>query len=100
TELVDVRDNSHLWGAQYNHKLSDLLAVQAELSRDIAEKLRLKLSREDKQRLTKRGTENAEAYELYLKGRQALNNIAASRTKKSLEYFQQAIEKDPRYGAA
>ncbi|MBL8208677.1 MAG: protein kinase [Blastocatellia bacterium] len=99
-ELVDVRDNSHLWGAQYNHKKSDLSAVQAELAREIAEKLRLQLSGEAQQRLTKRGTENAEAYELYLKGRYALSNIAASRAKNSREYFQQAIEKDPRFGAA
>ncbi len=96
-ELVDVRDNSHLWSAQYNHKLSDLLAVQAELARDIAEKLRLRLSGEDKQRLTKRGTENAEAYELYLKGRFYNNTLDREKEEKALEYFQRAIAKDPRF---
>lgn len=99
-ELVDVRDNSYLWGAQYNHKLSDLLAVQAELSRDISEKLRLRLSGADKQRLTKRYTENPEAYELYLKGLFFMNTLTNEGDRKSLEYFQRAIEKDANYGKA
>jgi serine/threonine-protein kinase len=96
-ELVDVRDNSHLWGEQYNHKLADLSALQAELARDISQQLRLKLSGDAQQRLTKRDTENPEAYELYLKGRYALNAMTPEGYKKALEYFQQAIEKDPRY---
>ena len=100
TELVDARDNRHLWGQQYDRKLSDILAVQAELSRDISEKLRLKLSGEDKQRLTKRDTVNAEAYDLYLKGRYYLNDLTPGGANRSLEYFQRAIEKDPRYGPA
>ena len=98
-ELVDVRDNRHLWGDQYNRKLSDLLAMQTELSRDISEKLRLRLSGEDKQRLAKRGTENPEAYDLYLKGRYYMNTLVRRDDEKSLGYFQRAIEKDPRYGS-
>jgi eukaryotic-like serine/threonine-protein kinase len=100
TELVDARDNSHIWGEQYNRKLSDLLAVQTEISRDISEKLRLKLSGEDKQRLTKRDTENAEAYELYLKGRYYMNTLTDEGLKKGLGYFQRAIEIDSHYGPA
>ncbi|HKQ74639.1 MAG TPA: protein kinase [Blastocatellia bacterium] len=96
-ELVDVRDNSHLWGAQYHHKLSDLLAVQAELSRDIAGKLRLRLGSAEQQRLTKRGTENAEAYELYLKGRYYHHTLQREEEKKAIDYYQRAIEKDPRF---
>jgi TolB-like protein/DNA-binding winged helix-turn-helix (wHTH) protein/Flp pilus assembly protein TadD len=99
-ELVDVRDNSHLWGEQYNQKFSDLPAVQAELARDISKKLRLQLSGEDQVRLTKRDTENAEAYELYLKGRYYQNALTPDGDKRSLEYFQLAIEKDPRYAPA
>jgi TolB-like protein/DNA-binding winged helix-turn-helix (wHTH) protein/Flp pilus assembly protein TadD len=99
-ELVDARDNRHLWGERYNYKLSEIPAVQAELSRDISENLRLKLSGEDKQRLTKRYTENAEAFDLYLKGRFYLNALTPEEDKKSLEYFQRAIDKDPRYGPA
>ena len=98
-ELVDVRDNSHLWGAQYNHKLSDLLAVQTELARDISQQLRPKLSNETQQRLARRDTENPEAYELYLKGRYALNSLTRQQ-QSGLGYFQQAIEKDPHYALA
>lgn len=96
-ELLDVRDNSHLWGKQYNHKLSDLLAVHTELARDLAEKLRLRLSGEEKQRVTKRGTENAEAYELYLKGRYYNNTLDREKEEKALEYFQRSLAKDPRF---
>ena len=99
-ELVDVRDNSHLWGAQYTHKLSDLLAVQAELSRDISQQLRLKLSSADQQRLAKRGTENPEAYDLYLKGRYDMNAATSEGHKRGAEYFKQAVEKDPRFAPA
>jgi serine/threonine-protein kinase len=99
-ELVNVSDNSHLWGEQYNHKLADLPAVQAVLARDISQQLRLKLSGDARQRLAKRDTENPEAYELYLKGRYALNAMTPEGGKEALEYFQQAIEKDPRYALA
>jgi len=96
-ELVDVRDNSHLWGEQYNHKKSDLLAVQAQLARDIAAQLRIRLSGEEQQRLTKRGTENPEAYELYLKGRYYSGTVDAKKKAQAIEYFRQAIAKDPRF---
>ena len=99
-ELVDVRDNSHLWGEQYDRKMSDLPQLQSELSRDISENLRLRLSGDDKQRLTRSGTENAEAYELYLKGRYNLNSLMREGGKNSVDYFERAIAKDPRYGAA
>ncbi len=98
-ELVDVRNNSHLWGEQYNHKLSDLLAVQTELARDIAAQLRLRLSGEEQQRLTRRGTENPEAYDLYLKGRYILNRFTHAE-KNGLRYFQQAVEKDANFALA
>jgi TolB-like protein/DNA-binding winged helix-turn-helix (wHTH) protein len=68
-ELVDVRDNRHLWGQQYNRKLADINRVQTEIARDVSESLRLKLSGEEKKRLAKRYTENGEAYRLYLTGR-------------------------------
>ena len=67
-ELVKVADGSQLWGEQYQRKFSDVLAVQAEIAKRISEKLRLKLTGEEQQRLTKVYTDNAEAYQLYLKG--------------------------------
>jgi serine/threonine protein kinase len=100
TELVDVIHDSQLWGGQYSRKVADILPVQEEISREISEKLRLRLSGEDKKRLTKRYTENTEAYQLYLKGRYYWNKRTAEGLKKAVEYFQQAIEKDPSYALA
>lgn len=98
-ELVDVRDNSHLWGDSYDRKLSDLQAVQMELARDVSQQLRPKLSNEAQQRLAKPATENSEAYELYLKGRYALNNLTRQQ-RSGLGYFEQAVERDPGYALA
>ena len=98
-ELVDVRDNSHLWGDSYDHKLSDLQTVQMELTRDISEQLRVKLNKAAQQRLAKPATENPEAYDLYLKGRYALNNLTRQQ-QSGLGYFQQAVERDPSYALA
>jgi TolB-like protein/Tfp pilus assembly protein PilF len=99
-ELVDTRDNSHIWGEQYNRKLSGLLALQKEISREISDKLRLRSSGEQKERLTKHYTESTEAYQLYLKGRYHWNKWTPEGWQKSIEYFQQAIEKDPSYALA
>jgi serine/threonine protein kinase/tetratricopeptide (TPR) repeat protein len=99
-ELVDVRDNQQLWGEQYERKVSDLLAVQREIAQDISEKLRTKISGEVQGRVTKRYTENAEAYQLYLKGRYFWNKRTRDDLRKSIEYFNQAIERDPNYALA
>jgi TolB-like protein/Tfp pilus assembly protein PilF len=95
TELVDAANGSQIWGAQYNRKLADVLAVQEEISQDISRNLRLRLTGAEKQRLTKRYTENAEAYQLYLKGRFYENKASVEGLRKGVEYLQQAIEKDP-----
>src|SRR5215475_9651375 len=95
TELVDVDKGSQLWGAQYKRKLADVVTLQEEISRDISENLRLRLTGEEKLRLRRHSTENAEAYQLYLKGRYYSNKASIEGLKKSVEYFQQAIEKDP-----
>ena len=99
-ELVDTRDNSHIWGEQYNRKLSGLLALQKEISREISDKLRMRSSGEQKERLTKSYTESTEAYQLYLKGRYHWNKWTPEGWQKSIEYFQQAIKKDPSYALA
>jgi len=95
--LVDVDKGAQLWGDQYNRKLADVFAVQQEISQQISEKLRLRLTGEDKTRLAKRGTTNPEAYQLYLKGRSYLNRRTEEGAKKAIEYFSQAIERDPSY---
>ena len=100
TELVDVATGSQLWGAQYDRKPGDIFVVQDEISNEISEKLRLQLTRAEKKRLTKRHTENAEAYRLYLKGRHHWNRWTEEGFYKAIEYFQQAVEKDPGYALA
>ena len=100
TELVDVAKESELWGEQYNRKLVDILSVQEDISREISDKLRLRLSGEEKARLAKRPTENTEAYQLYLRGRYHWNKRTEEELKKGIEHFKQAIEKDPGYPLA
>src|ERR1039457_2869544 len=100
TELVDVATGSQLWGAQYTRKPGDIFAIQDEISNEISEKLRLQLTRTEKKRLTKHHTENAEAYRLYLQGRHYWNRWTEEGFYKAIEYFQQAVEKDPNYALA
>jgi eukaryotic-like serine/threonine-protein kinase len=100
TELVDVATGSQLWGAQYNRKRDDIFVVQDEISNEISGKLRLQLTRAEKKRLTKHHTENAEAYRLYLQGRHYWNMWTEEGFYRAIDYFQQAIEKDPSYALA
>src|SRR5438309_8439959 len=100
TELVDVATGCQLWGAQYNRKPSDIFVVQDEISNEISGKLRLKLSRAERKRLTRHHTQNAEAYGLYLMGRHHWNRWTEEGFYKAIEYFQQAVEKDPGYALA
>jgi eukaryotic-like serine/threonine-protein kinase len=100
TELVDVATGSQLWGAQYDRKSGDIFAVQDEISGEISEKLRLQLTRAEKKSLTRRHTEDAEAYRLYLKGRHHWNRWTEEGFYKAIEYFQQAVDKDSSYALA
>ena len=99
-ELVDVRNNKLLWGEQYERKMAELLATQREIATEIAQKLRLKISGNNEKGLTKHYTENNEAYQLYLKGRFYWNKRTEEGMLKSIEYFQQAIERDPNFALA
>jgi eukaryotic-like serine/threonine-protein kinase len=99
-ELVDVSKGTQLWGAQYNRRAADLLEVQEGISREISEKLRLRLTGEEKTRLAKRPTTNSEAYQLYLQGRYWWNKRNPEALQKGLQFFQQAVEKDPGYALA
>ena len=80
--------------------MSDLLAVQQDISREISERLRQKLSGEEQQKLVRLPTENTEAYQAYLKGRYYWNKRSEEGFKKAVEYFQQATDKDPNYALA
>ena len=98
-ELVNVRDNNQIWGEHYNRKLAEIVTVQEEISKEISEKLRLRLTGEEKKRLNKPYTENSEAYHLYLKGRYYWNRRPRG-LREGINYFEQAIEKDPMYALA
>jgi serine/threonine protein kinase/tetratricopeptide (TPR) repeat protein len=99
-ELVDAREDKQLWGEQYSQKLADIASVQQEIATAISGNLRVRLTSEDKTRLSKPYTTDAEAYQLYLKGRYHANQGTAEGLKKSVEYFQRAIGKDPAYAMA
>jgi serine/threonine-protein kinase len=99
-ELIDARENKQLWGEQYERRISELMAVQRDIAREITSNLRLKLSSVEQVRMSKHDTENAEAYQLYLQGRFYWNKRTGEALKKSIEYFNRAIEKDPGYAFA
>ena len=99
-ELVDARTNREIWGEQYSRKLTDAMAIQGEISQEISDKLRVRFNGEDKRRLASRNPENAEAYGLYLKGRYEWNKQSLEGMQAGIEFFQQAIHKDPRYALA
>ena len=98
-ELVDVRQNKLLWGEQYERKMSDVLQTQREIAREIVEKLRLKVSGEEKA-LAKHYTDSNEAYQLYMRGRFYWTKRTAQALHKSVEYYEQAIQLDPSFALA
>jgi tetratricopeptide (TPR) repeat protein len=100
TEVMDARDRTQIWGARYNRKITDLLSLQGEIAQDVSEKLHLRLTSTEQQRLARRSTENTEAYQAYLKGRYYWNRGLAPGYEKSRDYYQQAINLDPNYALA
>lgn len=98
--LVSVADGKQLWAGQFDEKFTDIFAVQDSISERVAEALTLPLSGNDRKRLTKRYTENAEAYQLYLKGRFFVGKRTLTQLRKGIEFYQQAIEVDPNYALA
>jgi eukaryotic-like serine/threonine-protein kinase len=99
-ELTDVNRDSQLWGESYSKKLADIQNVQEEISKSIADNLRIELSGKEKQEIAKRDTQNPEAYQLYLRGRYFWNQRTPDGVRKGLEYFEQAIQKDPNFALA
>jgi len=99
-ELIDVERDAQLWGERYDRRLSDVLAVEQEIAREISDRLRLRLTGEERQRLNRRDTQNTDAYQAYLKGRYYWNQRNEAGLTKGLKYFQQAIEIDPSYAVA
>ena len=99
-ELIDVRNDRQIWGSQYTRKVADIMAIQEQISREISEKLQLRLSGEQQQRMTRHATEDTEAYQMYLQGRYYWNKRTLEGVQQSIDFFQQAIQKDSKYALA
>ena len=99
-DLTKVDDNTEIWGEQYERKASEIVSLQQQIAGDIAEKLRSRLTGAEKQQVTKQGTQNPEAYQLYVKGRYYWNKRTNADIKTAISYFNQAIDKDPGYALA
>jgi eukaryotic-like serine/threonine-protein kinase len=99
-ELTNVNDNTEIWGGQYERKAADVISLQEQIAGDIADKLRSKLSGAEKQQVNKQGTQDPEAYQLYVKGRFYWNKRTNADIKTAISLFNQALEKDPGYAMA
>jgi serine/threonine protein kinase/tetratricopeptide (TPR) repeat protein len=99
-DLVRVSDGSQLWGERFDRKLADVLAVQDEIARRIAGRLRPRLTDDEQRLVTKRYTESTEAYDLYLKGRFYFARTTEESLERSLSFYQEAIGRDPNYALA
>src|SRR5438477_956383 len=99
-QLINALTDAHLWADTYDRKLIDIFAVESEIAKTIADTLQAKLTGSEKISIAKTPTVNPEAYELYLKGRFFWNKRTAADLRKAIEYFNQAISKDPGYALA
>ncbi|HXW62095.1 MAG TPA: protein kinase [Candidatus Acidoferrales bacterium] len=99
-ELVNVQNNSHMWGSVYDRRLAELLGIQQDITKDISAELRRKLSLSDEARLARRQTTDPEAYRLYLKGRYFAEKLTKEGVHQGIESFRQAIDIDPNYALA
>jgi eukaryotic-like serine/threonine-protein kinase len=99
-ELVDAATENSLWKQSYNKTMTNLIALQTDVARDVADRLKVKLSGADEKKLTKNYTANSEAYQLYLKGRYQTIKLSPQEILKGVSYFQEAIRLDPNYALA
>jgi TolB-like protein/Tfp pilus assembly protein PilF len=99
-QLINALTNAHMWAEIYDRKLTDIFAVESDIAKLIADTLQAKLTGSEKAALSMKPTENTEAHEFYLKGRYFWNRRNAENLKKAADYFQQAIDKDPKYALA
>jgi serine/threonine protein kinase/Flp pilus assembly protein TadD len=99
-QLVKVQDGYHIWSGRFDREMKDIFDIQEEISLTIVDHLKLKLLTSEKEKLLKRHTEDHEAYDCYLKGRYFWYRRYERGMQRGLQYFQQAIEKDPGYALA
>src|SRR5216117_3090915 len=94
------KDNSQIWGQQYNRKLADVFVSQEEIAKEISEKLRLKLTGAERQQLAKRPTENLKAFQYYMQGRSYTNRRTREDLLTAIRYYEKALEEDRNYALA
>jgi serine/threonine protein kinase/Flp pilus assembly protein TadD len=99
-ELIDAQTENILWGNKYERKSSELVSLQSEIARDVSSKLKSKLSSAEVASVEKKYTVNPEAYQLYLKGRFQWNKRTIESLKQAVEFYRQAVERDPNYALA
>jgi serine/threonine-protein kinase len=99
-ELTDAQSNAQLWGEHYTRKAADIFTVQDEIARQVTDTLRVRLTGGQQEQVTKRYTENADAYRLYLQGRYYMNEVSEENLNRAVSFFDQAIALDPRYALA
>jgi TolB-like protein/Tfp pilus assembly protein PilF len=99
-QLIHAATDTHLWAETFDRKLTDIFVVESEIAKTIAEALRARLTGSERSAMSKKPTENPEAYELYLKGRFFWNKRTGDDLKTALDYFKQAVAADPTYAAA
>jgi TolB-like protein/Flp pilus assembly protein TadD len=98
--LIKTADGTSIWSGTFDEKFTDVFAVQDSIAQKVAAALAVSLNQEERERLTKRYTDNPDAYQLYLRGRFNWNRYTEEGFRKSIEYFKQAAEKDPNYALA
>ena len=99
-QLIDAGTDQHLWTESYDRQLSDIFAIQSDVALNIAAALRAELSPDEETRIRSEPTDDIQAYQLYLQGRHCVNRFTEEGMRKGIEYFEQAIEKDPDYALA
>jgi TolB-like protein/Flp pilus assembly protein TadD len=99
-QLIHAPTDAHLWADTYDRKLTDIFAVETEIAKTVADTLQARLTGSEQHIIAARPTENAEAHQLYLKGRFFWNKRTGNDLRKSIDYFEQAIAADPNYGLA
>ena len=100
SQLIDVKEDNHLWAETYDRELKDVFAIQSDVAKHIAAAMRTELSPTERERIERIYTENTDAYQLYLKGRFYWNKRTVPDLQKAIIYFNQAIEKDSNYALA
>jgi serine/threonine-protein kinase len=99
-QLINARNDSHVWSDTYDRKLTDIFAVETDIAKTVANSLQVNLTRSERQAIAVRPTANPEAYELYLKGRFFWNKRTGADLRKAIDYLNHAIAKDPKYALA